>query len=168
MTVLSEGLAHNAVAIGVALSRFRQLDLDAVATHPAGTARYAYCSGMEAWTLDQFRRTLAAIMDILEPGGLIRVAARDLDAIVHGYLLDWSSNASKGESRAMQFNAWRRNEAAEYIFNEEDLRAELEKVGFVDIWRLPAGASSVQIFHDCEQPGSVELALEARKPALTE
>jgi hypothetical protein len=167
MTVLSEGLIENAVAIGVTLSRFRELDLNAAEAHPPGSVRYVYCAGMEACSLEQFRRTLAAIMGILEPGGLIRIATRDLDAIIFGYLLDWSSSAS-GESRAMQFNAWRQNETAQYLFNEEDLRAELEKAGFVDVWRLPAGASSVQIFHECEQPGSAELALEARKSALTE
>lgn len=164
MAALSEDSVENAVAVGISTPRFRHLDLSAGEACDARSVQYVYCSGIEVWSIEQFRQILAAIMNVLKPGGLVRVAARDLDAIVYGYLLDWRSDASVGESRAMRLNAWRRNEAAEYLFNEEDLRAELENTGFVDIWRLPAGSSSVQIFHGCEQPGSAELALEARKP----
>jgi len=76
------------------------------------------------------------------------------------YLLDREKNQSTGMTRAQQLNAWRKNEKAEFVFNEEDLESELRKAGFVDIWRLSAGASSIEIFRDCERHGSPDLVLE--------
>jgi hypothetical protein len=104
-------------------------------------------------------------MRILKPAGNIRVATRDLDAVIYGYLLDRESSQPTGMTRAQQLNAWRKSEKAEFVFNEEDLESELQQAGFVDIWRLSAGASSVEIFRDCERQESSDLVLEARKPA---
>jgi hypothetical protein len=135
---------------------------------PSASTRYVYFSGIEAWTVLEFRRILLTIVRILEPGGIVRIVAKDLDAIVYGYLLEWNKSEPNEVTRAQQLNAWRRSETAEYVFNEEDLRAELDSAGFVDIWRLQPGASSAEIFHKCEQSGSAEMVLEARKPAVAE
>ena len=158
-------ISEPAIAIGVARPRFEQLGADQAELRPADSAGYVYCAGIEALTGAELGRVLAAAMRILRPEGVIRVAAQDLDAIVYGYLLGPVGVPPTGVTRAQRFNEWRKNEAAQFVFNEEDLRAELERAGFVDIWRLAAGASSLEIFVDCEPQDSGALALEARKPA---
>jgi predicted SAM-dependent methyltransferase len=165
MNGLTGSVVENAVAIGADCARFELLSLGKVDSRPDASAQYVYCSGVEAWTIAEFRRVLCATMRILKPAGIIRVATRDLDAVVYGYLLDWAGNQPAGTTRAQQLNAWRKSETAEFVFNEEDLRSELRQAGFVDIWRLAAGASSVEIFRDCERQESSDLVLEARKPA---
>ena len=159
-----KNIVEKAVAVGITHPRFEQLNVEQIDARPASSARYAYCSGIEAWSIDEFRKVLSAISWTLEPGGIVRIAAEDLDAVVYGYLLEWTNGQSTHTTRAQRLNAWRRNETAQFIYNEEDLRAELEKAGFVDIWRLPAGASSVKFFHDCELHEPAGLVLEGRKP----
>jgi hypothetical protein len=168
MSDSTETILGTAIAIGCARPRFAEISVDEAKTHPAATVRYVYCSGIEAWALEDFRTTLSAIKTMLQPGGVVRIATRDLDAVINGYLLDWNSAQRTGITRGEQFNAWRKSETAAYVFNEEDLRTELEIAGFADIWRLPAGASSIDIFHGCEHQGSGELVLEGQKPILAE
>jgi predicted SAM-dependent methyltransferase len=165
MNGLTGSVVENAVAIGADCARFELLNLVDVDSRAEASAQYVYCSGIDAWTVAEFRRVLAATMRILKPTGIIRVATRDLDAVVYGYLLDRESSQPAGMTRAQQLNAWRKSETAEFVFNEEDLGSELRQAGFVDIWRLSAGASSVEIFRDCERQESSDLVLEARKPA---
>jgi predicted SAM-dependent methyltransferase len=155
------------VAVGTANSRFKNLELKDIDSRPSANVEFVYCSGIEAWTIVDLRRALSAILRILKPGGVVRVAAQDLDAVVHGYLLDWKRDQPADMTRAERLNAWRKNETAQYVFNEEDLRAELENAGFVDIWRLPAGASSIEVFRDCERDETKGLVLEGRNPVVT-
>jgi predicted SAM-dependent methyltransferase len=165
MNELTDSVIEDAVAIGADCARFKPLDIRNVDSRPDSSARYIYCSGIEAWNAAEFHRALCSAIRILKPAGIIRVAARDLDAVIYGYLLDRERNQSTGMTRAQQLNAWRKNEKAEFVYNEEDLASGLRKAGFVDIWRLTAGASSIEIFRDCERDGSPDLVLEARKPA---
>jgi predicted SAM-dependent methyltransferase len=165
MNELTDGVIEDAVAIGADCARFEPLKPGNVDSRPDASARYIYCSGIETWNAAEFRRVLRSAIRILKPAGIIRVAAQDLDAVVYGYLLDREKYQTTGMTRAQQLNAWRKNEKAEFVFNEEDLESELRKAGFVDIWRLSAGASSIEIFRDCERHGSCDLVLEARKPA---
>jgi predicted SAM-dependent methyltransferase len=166
MNGLTGSVVENAVAIGADCAGFELLNPGDVDSRPDASTQYLYCSGIEAWTVAEFRRVLSAAMRILRPAGIVRVATRDLDAVVYGYLLDQSSQPA-GMTRAQQLNAWRKSEKAEFVFNQEDLESELRHAGFVDIWRLSAGASSVEIFRDCERQESSDLVLEARKPAST-
>jgi predicted SAM-dependent methyltransferase len=168
MSSLAEGSVEKGIAIGIANPLFEQLTVEDVESRPGASIQYVYCSGIEAWTVVEFRRTLSAILRILEPSGIVRIAAQDLDAIIYGYLLEWNNSQPANATRGQQINAWRKSQTAQYVFNEEDLRVELENAGFVDIWRLPAGASTIEIFRGCEQHELMELALEGRKPALTE
>jgi predicted SAM-dependent methyltransferase len=165
MNGLTSSVVQNAVAIGADCARFELLNPGDVDSRRGASAQYVYCSGIEAWTVAEFRRVLSATMRILKPAGIIRVATRDLDAVIYGYLLDRERSQPTGMTRAQQLNAWRKNEKAEFVFNEEDLESELQHAGFVDIWRLAAGASSIEIFRDCERQESSDLVLEARKPA---
>jgi predicted SAM-dependent methyltransferase len=168
MSDLVEVTAGRAIAVGTAHPRFQHLKVEDMESRSSASVQYVYCSGIEAWTGAEFRHTLSAISRILAPGGFVRVVAQDLDALVYGYLLEWKSDQPTAMTRAQRLNAWRKNETAQFVFNEEDLRAELENAGFVDIWRLPVGASSVEVFRDCEPPLSTGLVLEARNPVLTE
>ena len=168
MNSLAEGSVGKGIAIGIANPHFEQLTVEDVESRPSASIQYAYCSGIEAWTAVEFRRALSAILRILEPSGTVRIATQNLDAIIYEYLLEWNSSHPAGMTRGQRLNAWRRSQTARYVFNEEDLRAELENAGFVDIWRLPAGASTIEIFRDCEQHEDMELVLEGRKPTLTE
>lgn len=155
-----------AIAIGKDDPRFIPLRVDELAGYPEATVHYAYCAGIETWGLDMLGQTLSAIVRILKPSGVARIATKDLDAVVHGYLLDWDDAPETGMTRAQRLNDWRKNETAVHVFNEDDLRTALETAGFVDIWRLPAGASSIGIFQNCETSRDGELVLEGRKPAF--
>jgi predicted SAM-dependent methyltransferase len=154
-----------AITIGAARPRFDQLGTEQAELRPDNSVEYIYCTEIDALTSAELRRVLTAAMRILRPEGVIRVATQDLDAIVYSYLLGPAGVPPTGVTRAQRFNEWRKNQAAQFVFNEEDLRAELERAGFVDIWRLVAGASSLEIFVDCEPQDSGALVLEARKPA---
>ena len=154
-----------AIAIGAPHPRFNQLGLDEAELRPANSVDYIYCTGIDVLTNPELRRVLAIAIRVLRPEGVIRVVTQDLDAIVYSYLLGPPGVLPTGITRAQQFNQWRKSTTAQFVFNEEDLRAELEAAGFVDIWRLTAGASSVEIFIDCEPQGSPALVLEGRKPA---
>jgi predicted SAM-dependent methyltransferase len=166
MSGLENDSVEKAVAVGIAHPRFEQLCIDNMELQPTASARYAYCAGIEAWTVNGFREILSALSRILKPGGIVRIVAQDLDAVVYGYLLEWKNDQSADATRAQRLNVWRRNETAQYIYNEEDLRTEFENAGFVDIWRLPAGASSIKFFRDCELSESAALVLEGRNPVL--
>jgi predicted SAM-dependent methyltransferase len=161
----TDRIVADAFTVGFPRPGFEHLDIDEAGRRPGGSVRYIYCSGIEAWSRDELRRILAAIMKILAPAGVVRVATPDLEAVIYGYLLDWHRKDLPGSTRAQRFNDWRTGLTAQFVFNEEDLRAELENAGFVDIWRLPAGASSVEAFLDCEEDAT-DLVLEGRKPAL--
>jgi hypothetical protein len=165
MNDLTDRTVANAFTVGNPRPGFEHLDLDEAERRPGASVRYVYCSGIEAWSQGELRRTLAVIMKILEPAGVVRVATPDLDAIVYGYLLDWTGKQLPGTTRARRFNDWRKGITAQFVFNEEDLRTELENAGFVNIWRLVAGASSIEAFVDCEEDPA-ELVLEGRKPVL--
>jgi predicted SAM-dependent methyltransferase len=162
MNETTDKLIENVFSVGNPRPGFENLEIDKVGSSSRANIRYVYCSGVESWSRDELRRTLNAVMKILQPGGVIRVATPDLDAIIYGYLLDWKQ--SSGTSRAGRFNDWRTSVTSQFVFNEEELRSELENAGFVDIWRLAAGASSIEVFLDCEEDAT-ELVLEARKPA---
>ncbi|WP_375411317.1 hypothetical protein [uncultured Bradyrhizobium sp.] len=157
-------MVENAFSVGFPRPGFEHLDLDEAELRAEASVRYIYCSGIEAWSRDEFRHTLTAIMRILQPAGVVRIATPDLDSTVYGYLLDWNREQLPGTTRAQRLNDWRKSVTAQFIFNEDDLRAELENAGFVDIWRLVAGASSIEVFLDCEEDATA-LVLEARKPA---
>jgi predicted SAM-dependent methyltransferase len=154
-----------AITIGAARPRFDQLGTEQAELRSANSVEYVYCTEIDGLMRSELRRVLTAAMRILRPKGVIRVATPDLDAIVYSYLLGPVGVPPTGVTRAQRFNEWRKNEATRFVFNEEDLRAELERAGFVDIWRLTAGASSLEIFVDCEPRDSGALVLEARKPA---
>ena len=158
-------ISEIAVAIGTAPPRFDALSVSEAELLPADSVGYVYCAGLEALANTDIQRVLAAAVRILRPMGVVRVATQDLDAIVYRYLLGPQTALSSGATRAQQLNEWRKNEIAQFIFNEDDLRAELSRAGFVDLWRLPAGASSIDIFLDCEAQDSDALVLEGRKPA---
>jgi predicted SAM-dependent methyltransferase len=164
MNDLTDTVVEDAFTVGIPRPGFEHLDVDEAELRPGASVRYIYCSGIEAWSRDEFRRALTAIMKVLQPAGVVRVATPDLDSIVYGYLLDWNQKQLPGTTRAQRLNDWRKSVTAQFIFNEEDLRTELEHAGFVDVWRLAAGASSVEVFLDCEEDAT-ELVLEARKPA---
>jgi predicted SAM-dependent methyltransferase len=164
MNDLTDRVVEDAFTVGIPRPGFEHLNIDEAELRPSASVRYIYCSGIEAWSRDEFRRVLTAIMKILQPAGVVRVATPDLDSIVYGYLLDWNQEQLPGTTRAQRLNGWRKSVTAQFIFNEEDLRAELEHAGFVDIWRLAAGASSIEAFLDCEEDAT-ELVLEGRKPA---
>jgi predicted SAM-dependent methyltransferase len=164
MSGLVEGSVERVLAVGTANSRFKHLELKDIESTSNSSVQLVYCSGIEAWNISEFRRILSAIFKILQPRGVVRVAAQDLDALVYGYLVDWENDPATNMTRAQRLNAWRKSETAQYVFNEEDLRNELENAGFADIWRLPAGASSIEAFRDCEQDGAKGLVLEGRRP----
>jgi predicted SAM-dependent methyltransferase len=168
MSGLADGRIERIVAVGADHPRFEVLKAGDLKSCSSGSVQLVYCSGIEAWAVVEFRRVLSAIIRILEPGGVIRIAAQDLDVLIHGYLLEWRNGQPTDVTRAQRLNDWRKTEKAQYIFNEEDLRAELENAGFVDIWRLPAGASSIEVFRDCEQREAMGLILEGRSPVLAE
>lgn len=163
MNEVTDKSIEKVFTVGTPRPGFENLDLHEGAGSRANV-RYVYCSGIETWSRDELRRTLNAMIKILQPAGVVRIATPDLDAVIYGYLLDWNRKQSPGTSRAERFNDWRKRITAQFVFNEEDLRLELETAGFVDIWRLTAGASSLQVFLDCEEDAT-ELVLEARKPA---
>ena len=164
MSGQENNIAGKAVAVGLTHPRFEKLTIEGMDLRPPASARYAYCCGVEAWTIVEFRKVLFAVSRMLEPGGIVRIAAQDLDAVVYGYLLEWQNGQPADMTRAQRFNAWRRGETAQFIYNEEDLRAELGNAGFVDIWRLLPGASSVKFFYDCDLHESAGLVLEGRNP----
>jgi hypothetical protein len=164
MNDLTDKPIENVFTVGIPRPGLENLEIDEVGSRSRASVRYIYCSGIETWSRDELRRTLNAIMKILQPAGVLRIATPDLDAIIFGYLLDWNRKQWPGTSRAERFNNWRKSVTGQFVFNEDDLRTELENAGFVDIWRLPAGASSIDVFLDREEDAT-ELVLEARKPA---
>ena len=164
MNDLKDKLTENVFTVGIRRPGFEHLEVDKVESRPSGSVRYVYCAGIETWSRGELRRTLNAIMKILQPAGVLRIATPDLDTTVYGYLLGWNRGQSPGTTRAERFNDWRKGVTAQFVFNEEDLRAELENAGFVDIWRLAAGASSIGVFLGCQEDAA-ELVLEGRKPA---
>jgi hypothetical protein len=154
-----------AVSLGGPRARLEPISIETLAARPDCSVRYVYCSGIESQSLTQLRSTLSVIMRVLEPAGVVRIATPDLDAVVYDYLLGRGIAGTAEKSRAQRLNDWRSDTSGQHIFNEDDLRLELEAAGFVDVWRHAAGGSSITHFLDCEQQGGTELVLEGQKPA---
>jgi SAM-dependent methyltransferase len=129
---------------------------------PDAAAGLVILEGLGQWTEEVRLACLAEINRVLQPGGLLRVATPDLDAVVNAYLFD--ERSEQGLSRATRLNVWRLSVADRFVFNEEELRTVVEQAGFVDLRRFLAGSGSLPILWDLEGTDSVTIVLEARKP----
>ncbi len=109
-------------------------------------------------------KLVAECLRVVTPLGCLRIATIDLDAIIHGYLFDWTDDAPAGESRTQRLDAAMRQPGVAFLYGEEELTALLAHAGFAAIIRFGAGASSEPKFWNLESDRSRVLALEARKP----
>lgn len=77
---------------------------------------------------------------LLKPGGVIRTAAPDLDVTIDQFVHDswrddFKKNNIQSETKCEMLNLTLRGWGHQYIYNYDDLKLRLEKVGFKNIQR---------------------------------
>jgi predicted SAM-dependent methyltransferase/glycosyltransferase involved in cell wall biosynthesis len=115
-------------------------------------------------------RLLHECRRVLKPGGIVRIATPDLQAMVNDYVtgniqpdwarfgLDWTA------TRAERFNIGMRWWGHQWLYDEEELVRLASMVGLAVIGRCEYGKSSVPMFNDREYRNSSRLIVEFRKP----
>jgi predicted SAM-dependent methyltransferase len=152
---------------GAAAPRFQAVAADAsglpdLAGVAEGSAALFALRGIEHWTEDLARTALSRIRYVLRPGGVLRVVTPDLDTAVLDYLFG-QVEADSGLTRGQRFNLWQHAFGTGWIYNEEDLTAMLQDVGFADIRRFTTGSGSERPFWDLDSGEAGLLVLEARR-----
>jgi predicted SAM-dependent methyltransferase len=135
------------------------------------SADFVYCEHViEHFTQKEGQAALAEFQRCLRIGGVLRIATPDLDYIIEKYGTDWKDQdwlswpkhqyiETKGQMINIAFRSW----GHKYLYNEEDLRNQLESVGFTRIERCEMNKSNHVELCNLETRLDSRLVLEAEK-----
>ena len=146
----------------------------------AGSLRAVYCSHvLEHLSLNDCRRTLHNIHSYLQPGGIFRLVVPDLEHLARTYLETRDPSAANvfmveahlGEEstqrglRSLPRALFGRSQHL-WMWDEKNMRTELESAGFVAIRRARCGDSEDPHFLEVEDEGRWRdaLGMECRRP----
>jgi predicted SAM-dependent methyltransferase len=115
-------------------ARLHYLDLTQPLPYPDGAFEAAFGSHvLEHLTPDEGERLLLELHRVLRPGGILRIAVPDLDAVVASYSPDDADAFLFGLLQGRERSTSRHRHWWHY--NEQSLRAALESAGFVAVTR---------------------------------
>lgn len=107
---------------------------------------------------------------VLKRGGVLRIATPELDYIIKKYVNDWKDqdwlswpHYSYIKTKGQMLNIAMREWGHEYLYNEEDLRNLLKKVGFKKITKQKLNKSEHLELSNRETREDSKLILEAEK-----
>ena len=103
-------------------------------------------------------------------GGIVRIAMPDLDYIIEKYNADWKNQdwlswseyefiKTRGQMINISFKYW----GHKYLYNKEDLRNQLTKVGFQKIMSCERNKSNQAELCNLETRNDSKLIMEAIK-----
>ena len=138
---------------------------------PDSSADFIYCEHvLEHFTYEQGRKVLKEFYRCLKKGGAVRIAMPDLEYIVEKYVGDWenqdwlswpeaASIKTRGQMINTSFRAW----GHKYLYDEEDLRNQLQGAGFANLIRCEWSKSAQAELRDLETRKDTKLIMEAWK-----
>lgn len=114
-------------------------------------------------------RVLADLRRALEPGGVLRIAMPDLDALIDRYRGDWQDQDWLGDvsyshidSAAHMLNYALRSWGHKYVYSYTELELRLAQAGFTEVRRAPWGVSADPELRGRETRADSLLVVEAR------
>ncbi|HUT31514.1 MAG TPA: methyltransferase domain-containing protein [Sedimentisphaerales bacterium] len=135
------------------------------------SADFVYCEHViEHFTPKEGQAALTEFRRCMRKGGVLRIATPDLDHIIQKYSADWKDQdwlswpkhqfiETKGQMVNIAFRSW----GHKYLYNEEDLINQLERVGFTKINRCDMNKSNHVELCNLETRLDSRLVLEAEK-----
>jgi len=124
---------------------------------------------VEHLTYEECEKVLREFWRCLKKGGVLRIAAPDLDFIIQIYDRDFKNQdwfpagfefvKTKGMAMNMAFRSW----GHKFLYNEEELTGQLIKVGFQNIKRCELNKSNYPELSNLETRKESTLILEAVK-----
>jgi len=125
---------------------------------------------IEHLTYEEGQKVLKEFWRVLKKGGVLRIATPDLDYIINKYMsnrkdqdwLSWPEYSfikTRGEMLNVSFRWW----GHKYLYNEEDLRRQLDRANFKKIIRCEWGKSKYVELSGLETRKDSKLILEAEK-----
>lgn len=132
---------------------------------------FIYCEHvLEHLTFEEGERVLREFKRCLARGGRMRIAMPDLDYVIKKYNTDWKNQdwlswpgfkfiESRGQMINISFRWW----GHKYLYNEEDLRNQLIKVGFKKIMDCEWNKSNNIELCNLETRKDSKLIMEAEK-----
>lgn len=135
------------------------------------SVRYIYSEHvLEHFTQEEGLFILKECNRILSENGIMRIAMPDLDHIIKKYLADWKDQdwltwpeyefiKTRGQMMNIIFSWW----GHKYVYNEEDLRQQLQAAGFFHIVRVNRSESRFVTLQNLESRRDSLLVYEAVK-----
>ena len=125
---------------------------------------------LEHFSFNEGQIFLKDCFRILTDGGIIRIATPDLDHIIKKYLSDWRNQdwllspeysfiTTRGNMLNVIFSWWGHN----FLYNEEDLRMQLENAGFTNLVKTDFRSSRFSDLCNLETRIDSKLIIEAEK-----
>jgi len=147
------------------------LDLNQGLPFKDNSVQYLYSEHLlEHFSFREGQVLLKDCFRILSEGGIIRIATPDLDHIIKKYSSDWKNQdwllspeysfiKTKGNMLNVVFSWW----GHKFLYNEEDLRIQLEDAGFTNLVRTDFGSSRFSDLCNLETRNDSKLIIEAEK-----
>lgn len=149
---------------------------------PFGDGTFAYAFGehvIEHLAEQRGETALSELRRVLRPGGVLRLTTPDLRKIIaiyedrnpvigrDAYARFLDEQTGKRHERACQIlNDYLRLWGHRYVYDEEDLRARLERAGFERVERVEPGESSHSALRALERHGGAEWVNRAEAMSL--
>lgn len=149
-----------------------RLDLRDRLPFPTASAHRIYSEHLiEHLELEDGLRLLRECRRLLAPGGVLRIATPDLEALVDAYREDWRAQDwvqwpchrfldSAARMLNMAFRAW----GHRHLYDAEELELRLREAGFTELQRCALGASEHPELGGLETRSDSKLIFEARVP----
>ncbi|NQS88896.1 methyltransferase domain-containing protein [Patescibacteria group bacterium] len=132
---------------------------------------YIYCEHLlEHFSYEEGERILREFRRCLQGKGIARIGMPDLDYVVQKYNTDWENQdwlhwpehefiKTRGQMINVSFRRW----GHKYLYNEEDLRIQLNKARFTNVIRCKLNESSHAELCNLETRKDTKLVMEAEK-----
>jgi len=125
---------------------------------------------LEHVTFEEGEKVLREFRRCLKKGGVLRIAMPDLDYIIQKYNTDWKNQdwlswpeyefvKTRGQMLNISFRWW----GHKYLYNEEDLKNQLIKAGFLKIMRCNWNKSNHAELYNLQTRKDSKLIMEAEK-----